>query len=383
MNVVFHQKRLSFLIQRIGIALLGFLLIASCPQVSFAQSFDFGTLSYNGFPGVSSGTSLHFGPDGRLYVLQLNGHIKIYTITRTGQALYQVTAYQEILTVKNIPNHDDFGGAITRSIREATGIIVGGTAASPVIYVSSSDGEWGGPNGDTNLDTNSGIITQISWTGSVWQTIDLVRGLPRSEENHATNNMELVNITGTKYLIVCSGGFTNAGAPSNNLAYITEYALSAAILAVNVDMLNSMPTLTDPVSGRMYKYDLPTLDDPTRANVNGIYNPNQPGYSGVDVNDPWGGNDGLNQPILQVSGPVQMFSPGYRNTYDLVVTEAGKVYVTDNGANGGWGGLPEGEGNNAALVSNAYNPAEPGSSSNVNGEKVDNVDHLDYITSDI
>ena len=36
-----------------------------------AQSFGLSQLNFNGNGGVSQGTSLMFGPDGRLYVLQL------------------------------------------------------------------------------------------------------------------------------------------------------------------------------------------------------------------------------------------------------------------------------------------------------------------------
>ena len=33
--------------------------------------------------------------------------------------------------------------------------------------------------------------SRLSWTGSQWVKLDLVRGLPRSEENHAPNGMHL------------------------------------------------------------------------------------------------------------------------------------------------------------------------------------------------
>ena len=141
-----------------------------------------------------------------------------------------------------------------------------------------------------------------------------------------------------------------------------------------------MPVLND--KGRKYVYDIPTLDDPTRPNKNGITDPNSFGYNGIDVNDPFGGNDGLNQAIMVPGGPVQIFSPGYRNAYDLVVTESGAVYVTDNGANGGWGGFPVNEGGGNAT--NNYDPNEPGSSTaTADGEKVNNKDHLNLITLDI
>ncbi|MDP5172875.1 MAG: malectin domain-containing carbohydrate-binding protein [Bacteroidia bacterium] len=345
-------------------------------QISFAQS----NLNFNGNGGVSGGTSLMFGPDGRLYVLNINGTIDIFTIQRNGLNDYVVIASEEILSVKNIPNHNDDGASNSGNNREATGLTVAGTAANPIIYVTSSDSRIGGPSGDQNLDTNSGVITRLSWNGSSWVVVDLVRGLPRSEENHATNGLEFVTINGTDFLIVSQGGHTNAGSPSDNFAWTTEYALSAAVLSVNLTMLEAMPILTD--GARSYIYDLPTLDDPTRANANGVADPDDPNYNGIDVGDPWGGNDGLNQAMIVLNGPVQVFSGGYRNTYDLVVTQSGAVFATDNGANGGWGGLPVNEGVDGT-VTNDYISSEPGSSSSVGGEQVNNVDHLTMITSDI
>jgi hypothetical protein len=301
---------------------------------------------------------------------------------------YVVVDAEEILDVRNTPNHDDDGSANPSIGREATGIAVAGSATNPIIYATSSDSRVGGPSGDLDLDTNSGVITRIAWQGididdplGSWQVVDLVRGLPRSEENHATNGLEVVTIGGNDTLIVASGGHTNAGSPSTNFAWLTEYALSAAILAVDLTQLEGMPVLND--GGRDYVYELPTLDDPTRANANAISDPGAPGYDGVDVNDPWGGNDGLNQARLVPGGPVQIFSPGYRNPYDLVVTLSGAVYVTDNGANGGWGGYPENEGLGGNTTNN-YRVGEPGSTSSDNGEaQVNNQDHLSLVTTDI
>ncbi|MFK7925209.1 MAG: malectin domain-containing carbohydrate-binding protein [Bacteroidia bacterium] len=359
-----------------------------------AQSFGTSDLDFNGQDGVNNGTSLMFGPDGRLYVLSLSGEIDIYTIQRDGQDDYVVTAAETILTVKNIPNHNDDGNNSTTNDREATGLTVTGTATEPIIYVTSSDPRVGGPSGDQNLDTNSGIISRISWNSSTntWATVDLVRGLPRSEENHATNGLEFVTIdmngTLTDFLIVSQGGHANAGAPSDNFAWTPEYALSAAVLSVNLTMLENVavyPILND--GGRNYIYDIPTLDDPDRPNVNGINDPDNAAYDGIDPGDPFGGNDGLNQAMIVPNGPVQIFSPGYRNTYDLVITVDGKVFVTDNGANGGWGGLPENEGlldgNGNSLVTNNYVSGEPGSSSPTGGEQVDNKDHLTMVTDNI
>ncbi|WP_162343342.1 malectin domain-containing carbohydrate-binding protein, partial [Cyclobacterium salsum] len=350
-------------------------------------SFDQSALDFKNFPAVNQGTSLKFGPDGRLYAAQLNGIIKILTINQTGLNKYEVIGEEVLDGVKQIPNHDDNGKAAfdNRNNRQITGITVEGTATNPVIYASSSDPKWGGPSGDKVLDTNSGVITRLTWTGTEWEVIDLVRGLPRSEENHSTNGLEFTMINGKPYLLVTSGGFTNAGAPSKNFAYISEYALSAAILSVDLDAIEAIPTAIDPVTDRMFKYDIPTLDDPSRPNKNFVYDPNHPSYDGIDINDPFGGNDGLNMGMLVEGGPVQIFSAGYRNSYDLVVTENNGLYVTDNGANTNWGGLPEHEGN-AEMVSNRYLPDEPGGSSltpSASGEYVDNQDQLILITSDL
>ena len=116
-------------------------------------------------------------------------------------------------------------------------LVAAGTAANPVLYVASSDPRIGGGANanDINLDTNSGIISRLTWNGAAWTKLDLVRGLPRSEENHAANGMALDAATNTLY--VAHGGHTNMGAPSNNFAFLPEYALSAAILSIDLDAI--------------------------------------------------------------------------------------------------------------------------------------------------
>lgn len=351
-------------------------------QISFNKS----NLNFGGNGNVSSGvTSLMYGPDGRLYVAEYPGTIKILTIQRNGPNDYVVTSIESLSGVTEIVDHNDDGSMHNGQMeRQTTGLTVVGTAAKPIIYVTSSDFRIGsgngGGNGDVGLDTNSGTITRFSWDGNSWDVVDIVRGLPRSEENHSTNGLELANINGTDYLVVAQGGHANGGSPSTNFSYACEYALSGAILSVNLTMLNSMGIKTD-TNGRDYIYDIPTLDDPSRNNVNGITDPDSPGYNGMDINDPFGGNDGLNQAKVVPGGPIQILSPGYRNPYDLVVTERGALYVTDNGANIGWGGFPVNEGGGSAT--NDYDPAEPGSKSSSGGEQVNNNDHLQLITTDL
>jgi hypothetical protein len=122
-------------------------------------------------------TSLQFGPDGALYALYQDGTVIIYHIVRNGPNSYAVSSSTTVLLVKNITNHND-DGAVNNSIsttscnspcREATGLLVTGTATAPVMYVSSSDPRYGGGSrGDTGLDTNSGIVSRLTWSGSAW-----------------------------------------------------------------------------------------------------------------------------------------------------------------------------------------------------------------------
>src|SRR5918997_673513 len=279
-------------------------------------------------------TSLQFGPDGRLYVAQQNGTIKAYTVQRTGANAYSVTNTETINLITTMPNRND-DGSLNPSVtgRQVTGILVAGTQAAPVIYVGSSDPRIGagGSGTELNLDTNSGIISRLSWDGSKWVKTDLVRGLSRSEENHSVNGMQLSADGQT--LFVTAGGNTNQGAPSNNFALLPEYALSAAILKVDLAAIGNTT------------YDLPTLDDEGR--------PGSP-----DFNDPFGGNNGKNQAKLVPGGPVQVYAPGFRNAYDLVIAKSGKMYTIDNGGNAGWGDIPVGEGPGGTCTNQVNEPGQ-------------------------
>ena len=260
-------------------------------------------------------TSLQFGPDGKLYVAEMDGAIKVYAVVRNGGNNYAATLLETINNIKNVPNHNDDGSA-NNGLKERllTGIFVTGTAANPIIYAASSDPrQAAGPSGnDSNLDTNSGILHRLTKGGNNWNKQDLVRGLPRSEENHVANGLLMYK----NKILLNTGGHTNMGAPSNNFAKLPEYALSSAVLEIDVNAINGT-------------YDLPTLDDEDRAGVN-------------DNNDPFGGNNGKNQAKLVANGPVQLFATGFRNIFDITLTESGKLYVFDNGPNPGWGWKPNG-----------------------------------------
>ena len=261
-------------------------------------------------------TTVRFGPDRRLYVGQQTGIIRALTLERLGPGSYRVTATEVIGLLIDIVNHND-NGAENRAVvgRQLTGIEVAGTADQPVIYAVTTDPRMGGgPSGlDVPIDTNSGVLSRLTRDGGKWRRTDLVRGLPRSGENHAGNGLVL-DRTGSR-LYLAQGGNTNNGAPSKQFAFTPEYALSGAILSID---LNAIGDTT---------FDLPTLDDP-----------NRPGAA--DPGDPFGGAKGDNQARLPATGPVTVHAPGFRNPYDIVLTANGRLYTIDNGANPNWGDAP-------------------------------------------
>ena len=332
-------------------------------EVEPLQPIAFSKVVLTGVPN-KNWTSLEFGPDGRLYASHRFGELYAFDIeqevdgngTVTG---YHATSSERIDLIKSIPNHDDDGALnLTVTNRQITGILLDGTPENPVLYVSSSDpregGGGGGGEGDLGLDTNSGVISRLTWNGTAWEKVDLVRGLPRSEENHSTNGLDMMvdPETGARTLLVAQGGNTNAGAPSKNFAYSSEYALSGAILEIDLDRVESGTgdfAVKTGGNGQSYVYDIPTVQGPV-----------------------FGGMDGLNQARIVAGGPVQVYSSGYRNPYDVVVTEDGDVFTIDNGANKGWGGVPEGEG--TANVTDQIPTDDPDGFNSVN-----NLDHLEYI----
>ncbi|MFN3404787.1 MAG: hypothetical protein ACK40G_11865 [Cytophagaceae bacterium] len=356
------KKILFSLIVVISVA--GLLLFKQYHKIDFTYS------DLKGVEHLYNPTSLQFGPDDRLYVARQNGLILVYTIEKKGPGNYHVTDTEIIDLVKKIPNHYDNGELRpydpAKNTRQVTGLLVTGTSEVPVLYVSSSDPLIGGPGGDVNLCTNSGIISRLTRTDGKWEKVDIVRGIPRSEENHSVNGMAYDSLKNQLYVAV--GGMTNAGGPSYNFTFSTEYAMAACILSIDLNRIDTMPVkglqTDDP-----YVYDLPTLNDPEREDL----------PDGSDINDPFGGNDGLNQAKIDPAGPVQVYASGFRNPYDVLITSGRKLYTVDNGANPGWGGFPDNDGMDGKVTNN-YPAGEPGSlGPGVNKPIINNLDGLHFI----
>lgn len=127
------------------VMLFGFLFLALGLFTNVnSQSFSQNGINFNGKGSLQNGTSLTFGPDGRLYVTEYTGSIKIFTIERIGPGNYSVISMEELKGIQSIQDHNDDGTLHTSQFRETIGLAATGTAANPVIYVSSSDFRIGG-----------------------------------------------------------------------------------------------------------------------------------------------------------------------------------------------------------------------------------------------
>ena len=337
--------------------------------------------------GYGNPTSLQFvkGPNGEdiLISSQQDGTITLWNVTSTGTGTdkdFSATVLFQTDIINTIKNHNDDGTEATDvTNRQVTGLVAQIDENGNIdIYVTSSDPRIGGGGGaldNKNLDTNSGVLSKLEIdmpadpvSATDWDVskIDLLRGLPRSEENHSING---IDFTPNGTLLLTVGGFTNAGSPSQNLVYTPDYFLSGAILEVDLDTIEALPTSVDS-EGQAYKYDLPTLGierGPRDGDVHGE------GFS-KNADNPFGGNDGYNQAYLEPGGPVSIFAEGFRNAYDVevVAIEPGHpsystdpdadnflVYTWDNGANNGWGdGSVDKDGNPITI-------ANPGDADNV------------------
>ncbi|MFD1142843.1 hypothetical protein ACFQ4C_17085, partial [Larkinella insperata] len=79
--------------------------------------------------GLKNPTSLQFGPDGKLYVAQQNGLIKVLTIVKNAPNDYAIASQETISLINTIPNHNDDGSlAPAVTTRQVTGLLVSGTA---------------------------------------------------------------------------------------------------------------------------------------------------------------------------------------------------------------------------------------------------------------
>jgi len=231
---------------------------------------------------IAKPTALTWGPDGRLYVANINGKIEAYTFDDD----YNLVDTQVINTLTSLSNKGILG--ITTSPVDAP---------DPVkLYVGH--GELFA-NGGACFDGVSPYSGQVSvLTGPNFDVAEpLITGLPVSNHDHSVNGMTFDNFGN---LLICSGGNTNAGVPNCNIGDVPESPLSAAILKAEVwrPDFDGAVTYIDPATGNL--------------NMDQVFG---------NVVDQLGGRD------------VSVWAHGIRNSLSLVYTTDNRVYATDNGPN--------------------------------------------------
>ena len=87
---------------------------AAAPRTALGQALSFNKSALQGETSDDP-TALQFGPDGRLYVAQQNGIIKIYTIVRAAANDYAVSATQTLTLIQDLPSRDTFNREETKT----------------------------------------------------------------------------------------------------------------------------------------------------------------------------------------------------------------------------------------------------------------------------
>ena len=231
---------------------------------------------------LASPTRIAYGPDGRIYVASVTGHIAAYTVDDD----YQVTATQHIDTITGLSNPNILGMAFNP--HEASGptrIYVGHA------LLFANDGSC-----FTGTSPYSGQISVLEGP-NFDRAIPVVTSLPVSNHDHGINGIEFDN-HGDLYVAI--GGNTNAGVRHCKIGDIPESPLSAAVVKATItkDGFNGAVQYVETNSGRI----------------------NNDQVFGNTVN-------------LAPNVDVSVYSSGLRNSFDLVLSTAGIFYATDNGPN--------------------------------------------------
>lgn len=224
-------------------------------------------------------TGIKYGPDHKYYATAMNARVHTFSIDSSMQ----------------LSDH-----CLSNNLGQHMSIL--GLAFNPAdtelkIYVSSSILDWRLKNKISSPDgwANGEILIIRRSDGPYCLIRDekpIISGLPVSNHDHGVNGLEFDN-DGKLHIQV--GGFTNAGVNDarGRLGGIEENPLSAASLIADV---------------------------------------NRPGFNGMitySSNDP--------ALAVQKSGDVYVFSPGWRNSFGIVIHSNGYLYATDNGASIGFG----------------------------------------------
>ncbi|WP_052351592.1 Ig-like domain-containing protein [Deinococcus pimensis] len=225
--------------------------------------------------GTKGYSAVEIGPDGKLYAANFDGEIRRFGINPDGT----LTQPQVITSVRQA------NGNQTRWILGMK-FDPKSTADNLVLYVTNN-ADWPYPTPPADW---TGKITKLSGP-NLENVQDLVVGLPRSNQDHATNSLTFKPGDDTT-LYVLQGSMSSLGAPDTAWGMRSEHLLSAALLKVDLTKIGASP-----------------VNVQTEGGPN--YNPFAPG------------------------APVTLYASGIRNAYDMVWHSNGRLYVPTNGSAAG------------------------------------------------
>lgn len=167
--------------------------------------FEAGVLTW-AEPSIERPTTLAFGPDGRLYVGQLDG--QIVALTLDGQT---------VSAAETIAESDALGDVLGIAFNPAD-------PPTPVTLYVSHTTLYAGDDGPPYAGKVSRLVAPD------FEPVDVVSGLPVSAVEHGTNG---IAFDGEGRLYIAQGGTTNAGVPSERHSR-PETPLSGAILVADL-----------------------------------------------------------------------------------------------------------------------------------------------------
>lgn len=218
-------------------------------------------------------TSITIGRDHRFYMGSLLGHVTVAYVDRS-------------LTVQSACT-----GAFMGTGRSITG--VGYNPVDPFARVFAVTNTHFHASRGERWDNAKVEAVDIGADGCPVRGPTIVSGLPVSNHDHGTNKVAFLP---DGRMLITVGSFTNAGVskPGDGIGGVPENPLSGSIVVA--DYLRS-------------------------------------GFNGEVMYDQYE-DPGTS---LIVSGDVQVYAAGLRNSFGIVLHSNGNVYATDNGANTGFG----------------------------------------------
>lgn len=240
---------------------------------------------------VSDPTRAQWGPDGRLWVALIDGSLRAVTYDDN----WFVTNVQYYAGVSALVNKDILGLTFNPFT-----VYNPNDPTSLKVYVAHGELFQNGGGAFNEPSDFTGQVSQLS--GPNFNTpVPVVSGLPVSNHDHSINGIEF-DANGD--LLICCGGNTNAGVTSTLMGDVPASPFSGAILKA----FTSRPGF----NGQIVYVDRTTQAVVTdqRYGETAIVAP------GVDV---------------------EVYAPGFRNSYDLVLHSNGRIYATDNGPNDPFG----------------------------------------------